>query len=172
MKNKKRQQHLGVDIGRVIMAPVRDGQPDTSFLTGTMEQAMETPPTEGAMEQITRLVDVSDGKVWLVSKAGPSIQKKTRRWFRQWRFFEQTGIPNTNLRFCLRRDQKAEHCRQLRLTHFVDDRLDVLKYLVDFVPFLFLFGEQRASQQTPDWARAVLTWDETTEKILKTLDAH
>ena len=58
-KNKKQQHHLGVDIGRVIMAPVRDGQPDTSFLTGTMEQAMQTPPTEGAMEHIARLVDVS-----------------------------------------------------------------------------------------------------------------
>ena len=71
----------------------------------------------------------------------------------------------------MRRDQKAGHCRQLRLTHFVDDRLDVLKYLVNLVPFLFLFGEQRESQPTPDWARPVLTWNETTETILKTLDA-
>jgi hypothetical protein len=39
------------------------------------------------------------------------------------------------------------------------------------VPFLFLFGEHQASQQTPDWARPVLTWNETTETILKTLDA-
>ena len=107
-----------------------------------------------------------------MSKAGASIQKKTRRWLREWRFFEETGISSTNLRFCLRRDQKAEHCRQLRLTHFVDDRLDVLKYLVDLVPFLFLFGEQQASQQAPDWARPVLTWNETTDMILKTLDAN
>lgn len=39
------------------------------------------------------------------------------------------------------------------------------------VPFLFLFGEHQASQQTPDWARPVLTWNETTETILKTPDA-
>ena len=43
MKNKK-QQHLGVDIGRVIMAPVRDGQPDTSFLTGILKYLVDLVP--------------------------------------------------------------------------------------------------------------------------------
>ena len=41
MKNKKQQQHLGVDIERVIMAPVRDGQPDTSFMA-TWNETTET----------------------------------------------------------------------------------------------------------------------------------
>jgi len=41
-----RLPRLGIDIGRVIIGAVDDsGRADTSFLSGTLERAMETPPT-------------------------------------------------------------------------------------------------------------------------------
>ncbi len=47
-----------------------------------------------------------------------------------------------NLRFCLQRPQKADHCRELGITHFIDDRSDVLRHLEGIVPKRYLFGPQ------------------------------
>ena len=69
------------------------------------------------------------GRVWLVSKAGPRIQARTRSWLTARDFFRRTGVAKENLRFCRERPQKAEHARELVLTHFIDDRLDVLRAL-------------------------------------------
>ena len=81
--------------------------------------------------------------MWLVSKCGPKVQARTRRWLQQHAFAQQTGVPIDHLRFCLQRPQKADHARQLQLTHFIDDRLDVLTALRGLVPSLLLFGPQR-----------------------------
>lgn len=89
------------------------------------------------------LVERFEGRVWLVSKAGPRVQEKTRHWLRHHRFFERTGIAPENLRFCLERPQKAEHCKELGITHFIDDRPDVLDHLEGVVRHRFLFGPQR-----------------------------
>ena len=83
------------------------------------------------------------GRVWLVSKCGPRVEEKTRRWLEHHRFFELTGVAEDHLRFCRERPQKREHALDLGLTHFVDDRRDVLHHLGGAVPHLFLF--------TGDW---------------------
>jgi hypothetical protein len=146
---------LGIDIGRVIVGPVVGGVADTSFLGSRLEEAMHTPPAEGAFDAIAALVPRFEG-VWLVSKCGPSVQQKSRAWLAHHRFYERTGIPPGNLRFCLARPDKAVHARQLRLTHFVDDRLDVLQHLRGLVRCLFLFGEQKRA--APDWVTPLPSW--------------
>jgi hypothetical protein len=135
---------LGIDIGRVLIAPdAADGRADTSFIGGSMETALATPPYEGMFEVVPELVELFGGRVWLVSKAGPRVQEKTRQWLDLHRFFERTGIEPSNLRFCLERPQKALHCRELAITHFIDDRADVLACLEGVVPHRFLFGPQK-----------------------------
>jgi hypothetical protein len=157
---------LGIDIGRVIIGAADDrGHADTSFLSGTPDQAMETPPTAGAFDAIARLVDTFDGAVWLVSKCGPRVQAKTRRWLDHWQFWRATGVAPTNLRFCLERRDKALHCHELGVTHFIDDRVDVLVHLRGLVPWLYLFGHQKAP--APDWVTAVLTWPRAVEEICR-----
>jgi hypothetical protein len=64
-------------------------------------------------------------------------------WLLHHRFFERTGIAPHNLRFCLQRPQKADHCVELGLTHFIDDRPDVLQCMRDVVPHRYLFGPQK-----------------------------
>ena len=49
--------------------------------------------------------------------------------------------------FCLKRPEKAIHCRELGITHFIDDRTDVLAAMIGVVPLLYLFGPQRG--ETP-----------------------
>lgn len=161
---------LGLDIGRVIITPEGRGG-DTSFLGGSIEDAMRTPPNTGMFEAVGDLCERFGGRVWLVSKCGPRVQEKTRRWLRHHRFFHRTGIPAANLRFCLQRPQKAIHCRELGLTHFVDDRLDVLDHLAGIVDYRYLFGPQRPAQPTPDGLIPCLTWAATRMAVISNLGA-
>jgi hypothetical protein len=157
---------LGIDIGRVIIGPVDDdGHADTSFLSGTPDRAMETPPAPGAFAAIAQLADAFVGAVWLVSKCGPRVQAKTRRWLDHWQFWATTGVAPDHLRFCLERRDKALHCHELGVTHFIDDRLDVLDHLRGFVPCLYLFGHQKAP--APGWVTPVVTWPAVLDAVLR-----
>ncbi len=160
---------IGIDIGRVIVGPVIGGRADTSFLGSTLEKAMETPPSPNAFECIKGLVELFDGNAWLVSKCGPNVQRKTKAWLKHWGFHKATGIPVDHVRFCLERPQKAHHCKQLKLTHFVDDRLDVLEHLRGLVPNLYLFGEQPRLDAIPDWVVHVEDWITTLDAITSNL---
>lgn len=165
-KKRNRQARIGIDIGKVIMAPIKGGKADTSFLSGNLERALETPPSAGAFDAVRQLVAAFEGQAWLVSKAGPSVQYKTKQWLKHWDFYGATGLPRAHLRFCLKRPEKAGHCKQLRITHFIDDRLDVLKHLRGSVPHLYLFGEQPGLDDIPDWVVHVADWQETTKAVL------
>jgi len=59
------------------------------------------------------------------------------------------AIQRANVRFCQERPQKAVHCRQLGITHFIDDREDVLAHLDGVVPFRLLFGPQSRPRRRP-----------------------
>ncbi|WP_053234220.1 hypothetical protein [Sandaracinus amylolyticus] len=156
---------LGVDIGRVIIgATADDGTTDTSFLSGSEDDALRTPPVPGAFETIARLHAHLEGRVWLVSKCGPRIQALTRRWLAHQGFHDVTGIPPEHVRFCRERRQKREHALALGLTCFVDDRLDVLRHLEGVVPALCWFGVQR--DPAPDWVVATRTWRDVQRVLL------
>jgi len=86
--------------------------------------ARRPPPAEGSFDVVRELVARSGGNAWLVSKCGPSVQKKTVAWLRHHGFHEHTGMPPDQVRFCLERREKAVHAKKLGLTVFVDDRLD------------------------------------------------
>ena len=153
---------LGLDIGKVIIGPVIGGRADTSFLGTRLEEAVHTPPADGAIEAIASLVDRFDG-VWLVSKCGPSVQRKTRAWLQHHDFHRRTGLPAENLYFCLHRHEKGPIARELGLTHFVDDRVDCLEPMRGHVEGLFLFGEQ--AQTAPGWVTRVADWAEVLERV-------
>ena len=163
---KKDENRLGIDIGRVIIA--RDANPskvDTSFMGSDMEGVLRTPPVHGAFEAISRLVRAFESRVWLVSKANPSTEEKTRAWLTHQGFFERTGVPTENLRFCRRRSEKADHCRELGITHFIDDRIEVLQALRGIVPHLYLF---ECADSLSEVFQRVRGWRETLDSILPT----
>lgn len=162
------EPRLGIDIGRVIIS-TGDGRGDTSFLGSTEDSALTTPPMADALAAIRQLTERFEGRVWLVSKCGPRIQARSRRWLDRWRFFAETGVRSDHVRFCRQRPQKADHCAQLRITHFVDDRTDVLRHLHEQVPHLYLFGPQK--RPAPEWVVWTRTWEEARRAINRSLDA-
>lgn len=155
---------LGIDIGRVIIDgsshPTGD---DTAFFKGGIDNALRTPAMPGAFDAITRLVERFDGRVWLVSKCGERVQLRTREWLAHHRFFDRTGIDPEHLRFCRERPQKAIHCRDLAITHFIDDRPDVHVALAGIVPHRYLFGPQR--KRAPGGVVPVITWDQALSAV-------
>jgi hypothetical protein len=156
---------LGVDIGRVLMCPVRDdGRPDSSFLSGSDKAALAVPPSPLAFEVLTQLAECFAGRIWLVSKAGPRIEQLTRLWLKHHDFFRTVGLPSEHVRFCRQRSDKREHAKDLSLTHFIDDREDVLVHLRGLVPTLYLFGVQKTP--TPPWAVAVRDWLEVSDHLM------
>ena len=128
---------LGIDIGRVIIDG-SSGSGDTSFFSGDTAAMLRTPAVPGAFAAIERLVPLF-GDAWLVSKCGPRVQQRSLEWLRHHRFLELTGIAEGNVRFCLQRPEKAIHCADLGITHFVDDKPDVIAAITPVVPHRYLF---------------------------------
>jgi hypothetical protein len=161
-----REPRIGVDIGRVIIHG--DGA-DTNFFAHDLDEAMRTPAVGGAFAGVATLVERFDGRVWLVSKCGPKIQARSLAWLDHHEFWAQTGVDRSNVRFCRERPEKAVHARRLGLTHFVDDRLDVLQHLVGLVDRLYLFGPQKRRDrfasglpglvEAPGWSNVIAYLD-------------
>ncbi|WP_433710958.1 hypothetical protein ACQP2U_32550 [Nocardia sp. CA-084685] len=155
--NKERQQRLGIDFGRVIQgAAFATGAADTVFLSGGIEQALASPPSTDAFEVLARLVRRFEGQAWVISKCGPRVQERTLQWLDHHEFYDRTGVPKGNVRFCRARADKAKHCAELRITHMIDDRLEVHQALRDLVPHLYLFGVQEGP--VPEWVEHTPTW--------------
>ena len=71
--------HIGIDIGRVLIEG--DG-PDTSFLSGTLEQALTCPPCPGALEGLAALSpsDIATRLAPLLKEgATPDVREMARR---------------------------------------------------------------------------------------------
>ncbi|GIF00030.1 hypothetical protein [Paractinoplanes rishiriensis] len=157
---------LGVDIGRVIIGGGGPGGGDTQFFSGDTARMLATPAVPGAFAALARLVPRFE-QVWLVSKCGERVQRHTRQWLDHHDFAGRTGIPRDNIRFCLRRPDKALHCADLGITHFIDDKLDVHQALRDVVPHRYLFGPQRS--RPPAWVQHTETWAAVEAAIARSL---
>ena len=161
---------LGIDIGRVLMCPsTDDARPDTSFLDLPDTKALALPASPHVWDVVPALVRAFGGRVWLVSKAGARIEALTRRWLAHQDFFARVGLPDDAVRFCRRRPDKRVHAIELGLSHFIDDRSDVLGALVGAVPHLYLFGGQK--EPAPPFVKHVADWLVARDVVLGDLAA-
>lgn len=157
---------IGVDVGRVIMCPTKDdGSPDTSFLSANFHEAMSVKAADNCFEVLHQLVDKTHSQVYIVSKCGNRIQDLTRQWFDAVDFYYMTGVERNQIHFVYKREDKQIVARELQLTHFVDDRTDVLLSLHQKVPNLYLFGKQK-DDYCPPWAKHVPDWNAVRKELL------
>lgn len=178
-----REPRLGVDIGRVIIAgPEHRSDPgdpgamereDTAFFGADDAAALRTPCVEGAFAALAGLVEVFEGRVWLVSKASERSRRRSMVWLDHHGFWSTTGIDRGAVRFCFERHEKGPIARDLGLTHMVDDRIDVHVALRGIVPHRFLFGgtpeQDRLGRLLDEDVVATPTWTDADRGIRVTL---
>ena len=84
----------------------------------------------GSLENLRKIVRSNRfDKIYIVSRA----RMLTRFYFlaRLWylNFWHYTGISRHDIYFCRRDEKKADICKQLKISHFIDDRFEVLRHL-------------------------------------------
>jgi len=161
---------LGVDVGGVIIDRQND-RADTSFFGPNY---LQTTAVAGVFDCL-RQASQRGFEVHLVSKCGENTQRKTLEWLQHHDFYQLTGVHPQRVHFCRTRPQKAPICTSQGITHFVDDRLDVLEYLND-VGNLYLF--QPNAQDEARWrlggqrAQLVRDWEEVLHSLAGTAPAR
>lgn len=158
---------IGIDVSGVIVERA-NGKTEMP-LDGAL---LEVAPVEGAFEAIARInCDIFEGRVFLISKCGSESRKKkkTLQWMDRLGFFQMTGIPPGQVFFCKKREEKAAIARKLKLTHFIDDRLETLGYLKRVVKNRFLFqGRADEIQRYERHLKGIVrveSWDEVLQAL-------
>ena len=75
---------------------------------------------------------------YIVSRVTPEQKIRAIAVLKEESFHELTGLPSENVEFCEHRHEKAPICKRLKITHFIDDRPEVMSHM-EFVPHRFLF---------------------------------
>ena len=165
----RRPATLGVDVGGVLVER-SSPKADTSFFG---QRPMDTPAVAGALDAVRSLVTRFEYRVHIVSRASTRTAGITRAWLATHGMLGGTGIPDSNVHFVARRPDKHDVCARMGITHFIDDRLEVLQHL-DTVEHRYLFtgalGEHDQPPHVPSWATLVDSWDELLRKIETDLD--
>jgi hypothetical protein len=131
---------IGLDVGGVLTDSLANDSTDTSFRG---DNFMLTSAVPGSFDAARELVyRFGAENVFIISKCGDEIERKTRLWLGGKRFYTQTGFLVGNLNFCRSRPEKAPIAARLGLTDFVDDRADVLFHMRGIVERRYLFGPQ------------------------------
>ena len=103
-------------------------------------------------------------ETYIISKCGANIERKSREWLKHNGFYEQTGMSEDKVHFCRQRADKAPIAQKLGLTHFIDDKLEVLGYMYDIVPHRILFNpsleEMRRAGPLVGPVMPVFSWGE------------
>ncbi len=152
---------LGIDIGGVIIDRVSEDA----------QSYAEAAAVDGAFEAIAQLVQRRfRERVWLVSRCEESRDPVLMEWLERHDFFGSTGVTRNQVLFCRQRHEKATISQQLGVSHFIDDRLEVLSHLVGNVPNLYLFQSRaedidRFRQFLPH-VHLVRRWSEIVDAVL------
>lgn len=143
---------LGVDFGGVIVKLADRKRGTDTALNGIEGTEIAH---DGVFDTMAKLVSHFEGRVWIVSKAGLAVQAKTISWLDAVDFYSRTGLNKSHVRFCLERQDKANICSELKITHFIDDRVHIMQILRYIVPNLYLYCESTESRFCPPWATTV-----------------
>lgn len=157
-----KEEILGVDVGGVILDFIKYFDTDRDF---SGDNYLQTPEIEGAIDAIASLNKGRfKDRVHVVTRYdatyGPG---RVIEWLEHKGFFTRTGIPMERYHPCTERHEKAPICLELGITHFVDDRAEVLSHMIDQVGHLYLFRSPDAerpefSSFTPHFQQ-VDSWD-------------
>ncbi len=157
---------LGVDIGNVIINN-RLNDPEANKVDEAVYATF--PPSDGAFEALKTLNDYFKGEVYLLSKCTEWAEVQILLWLKAHDFYTKTGVKEENVYFVRQRHEKDGVCRKLGITHFIDDRLEVLSHMVTSTPNLILFQpdemEVKEFEQFLSKVSVANDWTEVINKI-------
>lgn len=158
---------VGIDFGGVIVRNLTRVAGEDTGLCGDQSRSIAN---NGVYEAIREIVSICRGSVWIVSKAGTRMQERTRVWLDEQGFFKRTDLNPEHVRFCLQRQEKERICRELKISHFIDDRIHVMQILRHTVPHLYLYGGPDKRMFCPPWATYVSAWEEVPGLLRASID--
>lgn len=115
---------IGVDFGGVMT-------------DGLLDEGADATPIHGALEGLAQFEMLVSGRVHLISKADPKVRRLTLDWLA--RNAAHHTMTEDRIHFVDEDVDKAAVCRDLKVTHMIDDRIGVLRHL-DTVTHRVLFG--------------------------------
>lgn len=154
-KQKKEEEmtaRVGIDFGGVV---VRNRKLVRGEDTGLAGFHKAEAAQAGVFEAFREIISICGGRVWIISKARPRMQARTQAWLDTVDFFSRTGLEADHVRFCLERQEKEAICRELEISHFIDDHVHVMQILRHTVPHLYFFREKDGERYCPPWATLV-----------------
>lgn len=159
---------LGIDIGGVIIDRVKEDRVNAAPRDPAYASAV---PMEGTFDAIAQLrARRFRDRIWLVSRCDAALEPVLLEWLQRHDFYAATGVAADHVRFCRQRRDKLAIARQLALTHFIDDRLEVLGHLVGTVPYLYLFHSRAADvdrfPQVLVHVRSTQRWSDVLTELL------
>ena len=139
---KMNMEALGVDIGNVIINHRLVDKNDKILF----EERYSTIPAVESVFEVLKVLNEKKfrGNIFLVSKCTLWAEEKILAWLKDNHFYEKTGVKPKNIYFCRERQEKEKICSKLGVTHFIDDRLEVLSHIIGKVPNLYLFQPDQA----------------------------
>ena len=159
---------LGVDIGNVIINN-RLNDPEVTKVDEQVYAAF--PPSEGVFDSLKILNDYFNGEAYLISKCTEWAQIQILLWLKTHDFYTKTGVKEENVHFVRQRHEKDGICRKLGITHFIDDRLEVLSHMIESIPNLILFqpnnNEVKVFEEFLPKVTIANDWTQVVERITK-----
>ena len=121
------------------------------------------------MEALRAIVESHNfDHIWIVSKCGPRVQALTQQWLTDLNFWNDTGMLNSKVEFCLKFWEKGPICERLGVTHFIDDRSRVLNCLTS-VEHLYAFRPEPKAMKEYRQQKPVIvaqSWPELLRHLL------
>jgi len=140
---------LGLDFGGVLASSA--GQ-DLRRIAAS--DPMSVPLVPGALQAVSELLQLFDGRVWVISKASPATGEWTRAWLAAHGFLGGQMLAAERIEIVQERIGKRERCLAHGITHFVDDGVKNLRVLRGRVDWLCLFGEHPNEPRDGPWHHA------------------
>jgi hypothetical protein len=162
----ERKNRLGLDFEGVICQRPKD----VSIVDD--DRYLERPFVPGAVESVRRLVAELFGEnVWIVSTCRLAAEPRMLHLLDHHNFWHVTGVRRDHMLFCREHGGKAPVCERLGITHFVDDRFEVLSAM-STVLHRFVF-QPRLEQESEkpflhlaSQMRVVQSWDKIIKELL------
>jgi hypothetical protein len=158
---------LGVDFGGVIIDREGDDWKTSTFYS---DGYLAAPAFNGVFAALRTLQSRKFGSnIYIVSRANEEHEQRIIDWLVWHKFYDKTGVALNHLRFCRERAEKAGICKRLGITHFVDDRFEVVSRLTTVSHRYLLHPRPDELEQftaSRVRARHVESWEEIVADII------